>query len=233
MYANAFVQAPADRERFSDLSAYTEGRQEARTLYLKGADILNHGLELRFPGISEAIKADAMQVDTSKMAINAFLPQVTKEDSDLIYWDVAATLSAFALNPVDIDLNMKIRPLSALIKQVYKVNPDYNNGTLDDFFILFNASVPAYLGGDAASVPEYFKKAIEKSGGKMAGPYVSYADSVCIPAGDVAGFKENIEKALAINPNADRSNRLMNLLAQEKARWLLDNAHNLFITWED
>jgi hypothetical protein len=232
MYANAFVQAPADRQRFSDPAAYASGREEARTDYLKGQAILDHGLELRFPGISQAISADATQTDPSKMALKAYLPQIKASDTELIYWDVAATLSAFALQPTDVNLSMKIRPLTALIKQVYQVNPNYNDGTLDDFFIIFNSAVPAVLGGDPKAVPENFKNAVDKSQGKLAGPYVDYAESWCIPQGDTEGFKVNIKKALAIDVNQDPGNKLMNLISQEKAQWLWDNANNLFINWE-
>jgi predicted anti-sigma-YlaC factor YlaD len=233
MYGNAFIQGPADRQRFIDQNAYTAGREKARNYYLKGEAILEHGLELRFPGIGKAISADATQIDPSKMALNAYLPQIKASDTELIYWDVAATLSAFALKPTDVDLSMKIRPLTALIKQVYKVNPDYNNGTLDDFFIIFNSAVPAFLGGDPSAVPDDFKNAVAKSQDKLAGPYVDYAESWCIPHGDTAGFRVNIKKALAIDPDADKPNRLMNLISQEKAQWLWDNADNLFINWNE
>ena len=38
-------------------------------------------------------------------------------------------------------------------------------------------------------------------------------------------FKEYLEKALAINPDEDESSRLVTIINQRKARWLLDNAY--------
>ncbi|MDR3275910.1 MAG: TRAP transporter TatT component family protein [Treponema sp.] len=219
MYANAYVQGPADMLPRSAYSERETARSRAKQLYLRGTELLFRGLEQRFPGFGEALKAGD---------IARFLPRVKKEDVPLIYWTVAGTLSAFALNPMDLELGMKIQPLAALINRAYELDPDYDRGTLDDFFILFHSSIPVYLGGDPVRVPEHFRLAVEKSGGLSASPYVSYAEAVCIPAGDYEGFRENLERALAIDVNAGPENRLVNLIAQRKARYLLDNASYFF-----
>jgi predicted anti-sigma-YlaC factor YlaD len=219
MYANAYVQGPADMEHYSDYDAYAAGRARALELYKRGAVILNTGLEERFPGLGQAIKDGD---------VSAFLPRIQVSDTELIYWTVAGTLSAFALNPLDLTLGMQLKPLTALINQVYELNPNYNQGTLDDFFVLFNASVPSYLGGDPSMVDTYFQRAVEKSGGLLASPYVSYAEAVCIPAGNYDGFKQNLEAALAIDIDKEPSVRLMNLISQRKAQYLLDNASYFF-----
>jgi predicted anti-sigma-YlaC factor YlaD len=51
---------------------------------------------------------------------------------------------------------------------------------------------------------------------------------LCIPAQDYDTFKDCLEKALAIDPDADPSTRLVTVINQRKARWLLDNAYNYF-----
>ena len=38
-----------------------------------------------------------------------------------------------------------------------------------------------------------------------------------------------LDKALAVDPDADPPNRLANLIVQKKARWLLERADELFI----
>jgi predicted anti-sigma-YlaC factor YlaD len=229
MYANAYVQGPADMARYTSFADYAAGRERAKALYLRGAAILNHGLELRFPGITEAIASDATVVTPADRAVQAFLPKVKAADVPLIYWTVAGTLSAYALNPMDLTLGMKLGPLYDLINQAYIVDPDYSNGTLDDFFILFHSSVPASLGGKPELVPEFFEKALSKSGGHSASPYVSYAEAVCIPSGDYDGFKSSIDSALSVDVDAEPSIRLMNLISQRKAQFLLDNQDRFFV----
>ena len=84
------------------------------------------------------------------------------------------------------------------------------------------------MGGDKAKAEIHYKRALEKSNFLAAGPYVSYAKSVCIPAQDYSTFKECLEKALAIDPDEDPRNRLVNILSQKKAKFMLDNAYEYF-----
>jgi hypothetical protein len=41
-----------------------------------------------------------------------------------------------------------------------------------------------------------------------------------------------LEKALSIDPDKDPSNRLVNIIAQQKARYLLDSAAFFFIEFD-
>jgi predicted anti-sigma-YlaC factor YlaD len=120
-----------------------------------------------------------------------------------------------------------------LIDRAYALDPDFNRGALDEFYILALSALPESMGGDKTRVEEHFNRALEKSRGLMAGPYVSYAQSVLIPAQDYAAFKAYLEKALAVDSNADPGSRLMNIIAQRKAQSLLDTAADYFIDIDD
>jgi len=61
---------------------------------------------------------------------------------------------------------------------------------------------------------------------------VTYAQSVSIPSQNYDKFKEMLEKALSVDPDKDPSNRLVNILAQQKARYLLDSAAYYFIDFD-
>jgi hypothetical protein len=224
MYANAFVQGPADMLPPNQYQERDAEKQRAKELYLKGVQILAHGLELRFPGFAGAYEGGRL---------DALLAGAKREDVSLFYWYVAGTLSAWAINPLDLERGVKLPEATALIRRAYELDPDYENGTLDDFYVLYYASLPAEMGGDKALARLYFDRAIEKSQGLSASPYVSWAQSVSIPAQDYPAFKENLEKALAINVNKNRATRLANLLSQRKARYLLDNAAYYFIAIDE
>jgi hypothetical protein len=104
---------------------------------------------------------------------------------------------------------------------------------LDDFYVLALASLPDTMGGDLSRVETHFKRSLEKSGGLLAGPYVSYAQAVAVPAHDYAAFKQCLETALALDVDADPPNRLVNIISQRKARALLENVDNFFIVMDD
>ena len=68
--------------------------------------------------------------------------------------------------------------------------------------------------------------------GKKASPYVSLASSVAVRKQDYKTFKDLLRKALAIDPDAVPEWRLANILAQGKARWLLEHIPELFLDYE-
>jgi predicted anti-sigma-YlaC factor YlaD len=220
MYANAFVQGPAFLLPPEEYVRRDAQYARAKALYLRGVDILFRGLELKYPGFSAAFKAGTPEV---------LLAKTKKEDTALLYWAVAGTLSAYSLDPFDLELGLRIKPLTLLIARAYELDSDFNGGAIDEFYLLFYASLPAALGGNPALALDFFEKAVEKTEGLSAGPYVSYAQSIAIPAQDYPGFKANLEKALAVDVNARPETRLVNILNQRKARFLLDHADAYFI----
>jgi predicted anti-sigma-YlaC factor YlaD len=148
-----------------------------------------------------------------------------------LYWAAAAGISAFSINPFDLGLGIRLQEFFALITRAYELDPDFNSGALDDFLMLYYASVPQAMGGDKAKAEIHFKSSLEKSKGLLAGPYVSYASAVSIPEQDYDTFKSLLDAALAVDPDADPSNRLVNILSQRKARYLLDSAAHLFVSF--
>jgi len=152
------------------------------------------------------------------------LNKCKKEDVGLLYWAVAGGLAAYSLDLMDFELSAKIPEWSIMIKR----DPNYGGATLDEFLILFYGSLPELMGGNKELARTHYQRALEKTGGNSAGAYVSYAQSICVPAQDYETFKDCLEKALAIDPNANVSTRLVTIISQQKARWLLDNAWNYF-----
>ncbi|MDR1238733.1 MAG: TRAP transporter TatT component family protein [Treponema sp.] len=223
MYANAFVQGPAEllpRTQYAERQAAME---RAKKLYLRGGAILYGGLEKKYPGIG----GGARSADFPKI-----LAKMKQADVPVLYWTAAAHLSAFSLNPFDMELGLRIPEMMALVHRAYELAPEFNNGALDDFLVLAYASLPESMGGNKSLVETHYQRSREKSGGLLAGPYVSYATAVSIPAQDYATFKMCLETALALDPDADPANRLVNILSQRKARYLLDNAAFYFIDFD-
>ena len=221
MYANAFVQGPA--EMLDSVDFYEErieAMDRAKGLYLRGYALLMSALEKKFKGFTDATVRDG--------TLAPLLGKCKKEDVPLLYWTVAGGLAAYSIDVFDFALGSSIPEWGAMMARAYELDPDFNNGGIDDFYILFYASVPETLGGDKSKAEVHFRRALEKSNGQSAGPYVSYARSVCVPAQDYGAYRENLEKALAIDPDEDPSSRLVNILSQRKAKYLLENAYEYF-----
>jgi len=221
MYANAFVQGPADM--LDPVDYYyerTEANERAKKLYLRGNAILNTALDKKFPGFSSATAEDG--------SLDSLLKKFKKEDVPLLYWTAAGGIAAYSLDVFDFELGYQIPEWDAMIARAYELDPDFNNGAIDELYIQFYAALPENLGGDKDKAELHFKRALEKSNYLSAGAYVSYAKSICIPAQDYDAFEENLQKALAIDIDADPSARLLNVISQRKARSLLDTAYEYF-----
>jgi predicted anti-sigma-YlaC factor YlaD len=116
-----------------------------------------------------------------------------------------------------------------MLNHAYDINPDYNNGALDEMLFRVYAALPAEMGGDKERAKQYFDSALKKTGGQRPGIFITWAQSISVAAQDYAEYKAMLEKALAIDPNRDKANVLANKLDQKKARWLLQNAGYFFI----
>jgi len=219
MYANAFVQGPAEMLPPMKYQERQAAMDRAKNLYLRGLGILYRGLELKYPGFSTASKEGRLTEILAKMK---------KDDVPALYWSAAAGLSAFSIDLMDFRLSAQIPEWNAMIHRAYELDPDFGGCSLDEFFIIFYASLPDVLGGDPEKAQVHFNLAIEKSKGTSTSAYLSYAQNISLPAQDYETFEYNLKKALEINPDDDPSARLVNILNQQKARWLLDNAWQFF-----
>ncbi|MDR0720449.1 MAG: TRAP transporter TatT component family protein [Treponema sp.] len=220
MYANAFVQGPADMLPAVKYEEREAARLRAKNFYLRGAEIINKALDKKYPGLSTATVADG--------SMAPLLAKCKKEDVPFLYWSVAGGLSAYSIDVFDFERGARLPEFGEMIARAYELDPDFNNGALDEFYILYYASLPEMMGGDKEKAKIHFERALEKTGGNSAGAYVSYAQTVCVPARDYESFKANLEKALAVDVDADEGTRLVNIINQKKAQFLLDNAYIYF-----
>ena len=218
MYANAFVQAPADMLPFYEWEAREAGLERAKRLYLRGHEILLRGLEQRHRGFAAAAQ--------SEEAMRAFAHRFRPRDVDFMYWAVLSGLAAYSVDIFDFELAIRIPIWHVMMERVIELAPDKDG--LDDFLVLYFASLPEMLGGDVGRARSHFMRAMERSGWTSTGALVSYARNISVPEQDFDTFEERLLRVLAINPDDNPSTRLMTILDQRRARWLLDNAHDFF-----
>jgi predicted anti-sigma-YlaC factor YlaD len=65
--------------------------------------------------------------------------------------------------------------------------------------------------------------------GTDASPMVALAEAVTIQKQDVKEFESLLNRALAINPDANPDLRLLNTVMQRRARWLRSRESELFL----
>jgi Predicted integral membrane protein len=221
MYANAFIQDPATLlpdERYEERQAAYD---RAGASYRRAFRLLSGALERRSPGIVE--KAVAGDADFSRFG---------KGDAPLLYWSAASVLAGFSLNPLDFKSARYLGAAPRFLARADQLDPGWNEGAIQSLFMSFYAGMPDYLGGDLKKAQEYYTKALAYSKGGTASLLVSYATGLCVPKEDYEGFKAALSKALAIDPDARPEGRLETVMAQRKAKRLLEEAGKYFVLTE-
>jgi predicted anti-sigma-YlaC factor YlaD len=76
---------------------------------------------------------------------------------------------------------------------------------------------------------EHYRRALAISGGRRASVHLALAEAVSVGEQDLAGFRQLVAAALAVDPEADPGQRLVNVLAHRRARWLSSRVEDLFL----
>ncbi len=222
-YANAFVATPASMLPFEEWDRREAMQARAKRLYLRGRGYLVRGLEARYAGFREAL------FDADRQAVFAYLGRMRRDDVPFLYWIGASWVAAFALDPFDLDLAFTVTRAEPLMLRALDLHEEFNDGAIHDFLVQYYAGLPDSMGGDKAKAEYHHARALEIAAGRLAGPYVSYAEAVVIPRQDVDLFVDLMNRALAVDPDDHPAARLINILTQRKARWYLQNIEDFFL----
>jgi predicted anti-sigma-YlaC factor YlaD len=224
MYANAFLQTPAEMLPDIEFEKQEFLLNRSRNLYLRGRDIILKALDKKYPGFLK---------NMNEKKYDQALAPMKKEDAPFLYWGAAGWLGAYAIDPLDMKIGLTVPGAKAMMDRVLEIDENFEKGTIQDFYVSYYGAMPENMGGDANKAREYYKKALEASGGKATSPYLSLATTVSVNEQNLKEFKELLNKVLEVDPDADPDNRLVNILNQRKARWLLEHAGNFFVEGTD
>jgi predicted anti-sigma-YlaC factor YlaD len=218
-YAFAFVQEDADETEARDLAEAEALRARARRLYLRAQGYGLRGLEAGHPGFAEALLARP----------KAAAQVAAKKDVALLYWTACAWAGAISLSKDNPDLVAQVPAMEALIDRALELDESFDRGAIHGFLIAYEMSRQGAPGDPAARARKHFERAMVLSGGREAAPLLAMAESVAVQKQDVKEFDSLLQQALAINPDANPATRLVNLVMQRRARWLLSRKADLFL----
>ena len=218
-YAFAFVQEDADETEAHDLTEAEALRARARRLYLRAQGYGLRGLEAGHPGFSNALLAHP----------TVAVQSATKQDVPLLYWTACAWAGAISLSKDNPDLVAQVPAMEALIDRALELDESFDLGAIHGFLIAYEMSRQGAAGDPAARARQHFERAMALSGGNEAAPLLAMAESVAVQKQDVKEFDSLLQQALAINPDAHPETRLVNLVMQRRARWLLSRKSDFFL----
>lgn len=218
-YAFAFVQQDADELEATNFAAAQALRTRAKRLYLRARDYGLRGLSVRHPGFAANLAADP----------RAAVAKLKADDVAQAYWTAAALGAAIGVGKDDPALLSEIPQMEALIDRVLALDESWGRGAIHDFLITYELSRQGGSGDPIARARRHYERSLELSGGRTAGTFVSFAETVCVEQQDAAQFEALLNRALAIDAAAVPEQRLATLVMQRRARWLLAQRDELFL----
>jgi predicted anti-sigma-YlaC factor YlaD len=218
-YSYAFVQQEADYVEAQDLKKATEMRARAKKLYLRALGYGMRAFDEEIPGFSAQIKTDP----------DAVLAKTTKKHVPLLYYTGAAWAAAFAVDVNDSSLSVNQTAIEKMMRRALALDEGWEKGSLHDFFISWEAAHAGAAGGSIEKATEHYKRSMELAAGQRVSPMISYAESVLVAQQKKKEFEQVLNEALAIDvEKAAPEQRLPNVLAQKRAKWLLSKIDELF-----
>ncbi|MCH8218905.1 MAG: TRAP transporter TatT component family protein [Planctomycetes bacterium] len=221
-YGYAFVQQEADKAADVDFAESERLNRRVRNLYLRARNYALRGLEVRHPGIVDKLRRDPEEA----------LRAARKRDVPLLYWTAAAWGAAISVSKDDPDLIADQPIVEALIDRALELDAEFGSGAIHAFLISYEMARQGAEGRPENRSREHFLQAVAMSQGQLAGPYVTFAESVCVQQQNVDEFTRLLEKARAVDVDARPEWRLENLVMQERAGWLLAKTDELFLLTE-
>lgn len=217
-YGYAFVQQDADKAEFEGKNAEAAtSRTRAKKLFLRARDYGLQGLELSSPGITEKL--------TSMRGLTEAVAPLKKEDVPLVYWTAAAWALAISNGKEDMLLVAELPAPEALMKRALELDETWEEGTLLEFFVSFEAARP---GGTEAGAKAFLDRSLKLSAGRHLGVQVSWAEGVLVQGQKREEFEKTLKAVLDANVNTSKKDRLANTIAQRRAKLLLKHADDLF-----
>lgn len=225
-YAYAFVNQDADRLADKSIPLAKKEWLRARRLYLRGRNYALDGLEMNYPGFRKAV------LSGDKAQAQAALAKLTKDDVPLLYWAGAGWALAISIGKDDPNLFGDFPMVGVLMDRALELDEGFDEGSIHEFYVSYDAARSEDQGGGPAAAKKHLDIAVKQNQGRRLGVLLSYAEGVLQAQQKKAEFVKILEEIVATDVYSEeptwKRQRLSNIIAQERSRWLLSKLSDLF-----
>ncbi len=219
-YAYGFVEPKADRAEDEDFELAEEIRARAAKLYWRAYRYGIRGLNVNYPGFGNTLSVEPEET----------VAPLEVDDVPLALWTAAALGGAIGVSKDDPEATADIAVVGALLEKCLDLDPSYGDGILYGLLVIYESQ---RFGGSPETAREYYRRALELSRETRASTWLLWAENFSVPNQNVVEFKELLERVLAFDVDQYPEDRLLNILAQRRARWLMGRVDELFLEGDD
>ena len=215
-YGFGVLLEESDRILDDDYNLGVKKSQEAHIVFSDAKKVGNSILIISYPKLDSWLSGET----DLQFKIN--------DVSDL-YWLAAAyggAIKSSRGNPFDV---VKLPVVKKLLITAIALDPKWGKGALYSAMMSYTSSRPD-LFGDALidSVSSFYAKALIASDSLDASLFVSYAELIDKKFQDRDAFERKLDLVLNMDIEKDKDFRLSNIIAQERAKWLLSKTDEIF-----
>jgi predicted anti-sigma-YlaC factor YlaD len=210
-YAFVFLMDEADRIESDSLQKANQLRTRAAKILMRAQSNGLKTLNLLYPQLGTYLNNPAQRP--------AF--KIKPEDTGLVYWTMTAWAGGISLSKDSPDVVADLPQVLRLAELAWQASPQYDQGALASMMGTLELAKP---GGQNGIAEKYFDMAIAWRESQIA-PLISKAENWAVATQNRSAFEQLLKQAIDLGHN---KSDLINTVMTRRARWLLDNADNLF-----
>jgi hypothetical protein len=220
--AVGFFKEDAEHVEDKDVAAARPMFRRTKKMALRARNYALQALELRQKGARAAVEKGTPAQQEAALA------RLGKGDVELLYWLGASWASAISTGKDDMKLVGELPRVGRVMERALALDESWDEGALHEFFVLFDSGRGVDQGGGPKKAAAHFERAIQLGKDQKLAPYVSLAETVMVDSQNKKEFKRLLSHVLEGNVDAHPTYRLVNILAQRRAEWLLSRIDELF-----
>ena len=205
---------------FAAVFSGEEDRDKARQLYFKGREYGLRALSKR-KAFRELLPKPLDQFKTS-------LKEFGTRDVPALFWTARCWGSWISLSTDSVEAMADVPKVVALMERVLELDEGFYYGGPHLFMGVYHSSRPKAYGGDPERARRHFERAFELSQERFLMAHVLYAKYYARQVFDRALFVSTLEKVLEIPADSVPELTLLNTIAKQQAKELLEEVDEYF-----
>jgi len=215
-YTFAFVVEEADRLVESDFNSGKELFDVALKSFEIAINNVEAAVRLHYPDFTIPAKAKNNS------------HQFTEKDVPYLYWWAAALGGAISSSRGKPEWVIQLPKIGYLLKSALNVDSSWNNGAIHTAMISYSMVSSDLKGKNVDEAVKHYEKVNNLSHGQDLSAQVSFAENVLVSQQNLEEFEKLLNKVLADNDTDIEELKLGNIIAKERAKWLLSRKDELF-----